>query len=217
MRRPGGAESGRGRRGAGGGWRRALTLIELVVALVIALGLAAVVLPAAAGRLRAAGLGEVASRVEAAVVLACAEAQRRGEVLELVLVEDGGGEGALYVRAVKEDERDEPAWRPGMEEPLAELPGGVKLWAGEGGTRGDGGEEGAGRVLAVVLPDGTVVREVDPLIFEDAEGRRVEVRIGAWTGRVSVGGRRAEQDEGETLDRTPGATSGEAAEEGGGP
>lgn len=164
----------------GGRARRALTLIEVMVALAVMAALAAVVLPAALSRVREAGVGEIGERIGGALVLACVEAQRRGEVLEVVAQGEGSGDLDLWLRpldAAAEGE-EEPRWIG--DEPLATLPAGVRVAAGDG-ARGDRVEA----VVAVVLPDGTV-EAGETLILEDGGGGRLEVRLSRWDGRVTV-------------------------------
>jgi type II secretory pathway pseudopilin PulG len=77
--------------------RRAFTLIEAMLALVLMMCLAGLTVWSFSAALSQRGVSEAGSRIEAAVSMGRAEAQRRGEALELVAVSGQGG-GRLVVR-----------------------------------------------------------------------------------------------------------------------
>lgn len=168
----------------GGRARAALTLIEVMVALAVMAALAAVVLPAALSRVREASVAEVGERLGSALVQACVEAQRRGEVLEVVVLPGRGGEVEVLLRRLEGESDDEQPWIG--DEPLATLPAGVRVMQGgaEGAARG--AEPGGGVVLGIVLPDGTVEAAGAPVVLEDADRRRHEVRVSRWDAKVTV-------------------------------
>lgn len=78
---------------------RGFTLLEAMLALVLMMCLAGLTVWSFSAALSQRGVSEAGSRIEAAVSMGRAEAQRRGEALELVAVSGQGG-GRLVVRPV---------------------------------------------------------------------------------------------------------------------
>lgn len=187
----------------------AFTLLELMVALALAVVLAAVVLPVSLSWLPAAGLDEAPPRIESALALARADAQRRGVVVEIVAIETPGGITEIRARDVAdenaEDEEENHARATGRRDEtiLAELPKGTKLR--RAGSEEEGGlppfeEEiepagavqasGAGPieiVLAIALPDGRIVAEGGgELRVIGGDARWAALGINGWTGAVTA-------------------------------
>jgi prepilin-type N-terminal cleavage/methylation domain-containing protein len=200
------ASGGRRRRGGCARGPGGFTLLEVLIAITLTVALAAVVLPVSVSWLGAAGLDEAAPRLESALSLARADAQRRGVVLEIYAAAAADGTIELRSRelgvertdaddvgvpAVQEGEAEDS----GEETVLAELPLGVLLRrvnpgdlqeAGlddvgvPGGTKGSAGNrdesDEARLVIALALPDGRIV----------AEEQAAELRAVGDDGRWSV-------------------------------
>src|SRR5690349_17281583 len=76
--------------------RRGMTLIEVLAVVAILAVLGALALPAVESRIDSARFDAAGREVEAAVVMARAEAQRRGAVVSLVARGMGNGETGLF-------------------------------------------------------------------------------------------------------------------------
>lgn len=189
---------------------RGFTLIELMVAIGLALLLAGLVLGVSMSRLGEASFEEAKGRVGAALATARAEAQRRGVVMEVVARTGAGGTVGMVMEAAPapggdaekaggsaRDDRmgsgsDDAS--PGRYLEAIELPGGVKIAASakranapagleEDGKSG-GGSESEKVTVAVFLPDGQGAVGARYLIGKD--GRMGEIVLNRWTGTVEV-------------------------------
>lgn len=184
--------------------RRALTILELLIAIVLVASLTALVVPAVLGRVGDFSLDAAARQVEAAFIAARAQAQREGlPVAVMARPEAGGGVGVFIEAMEAPEEPSEDGFAPA--EPLVAawtvLPSRVELTdsAGEGdlgefspaqdGEAGElQGDDGTDRdetapplLVAVVLPDGTASLEGERYL-EGPGGERLRLRVNRWTG-----------------------------------
>jgi type II secretory pathway pseudopilin PulG len=165
------------------------TLLEVLIAITLTVALAAVVLPVSMSWLQVAGLDEAAPRVEAALSLARADAQRRGIVLEVVAATSSDGalelrSRELIVESAGSGDFDESLEPNGISDEtseetlLAELPAGIvlrrvipgELEAEEFGAAGGLAEDTSRAaplaekeedelIIALALPDGRIIAE----------------------------------------------------------
>ena len=200
---------------------RAFTLVELMVALALAVALAAVVVPVSLSWLPAAALDEAPARIESALALARAEAQRRGVVIEVVAVRTDRGITEIRARDLtteeaEDDEASAAADGPLNETLLAELPEGTTLrrvGSEDDGSDAPGLEAGADptpepapleMVLAIALPDGRIVVETgSELRVIGADARWAALAINGWTGVVTARPGASGDRERETQDLPP--------------
>lgn len=155
-RREGLPEKGTGVRQSG------FTLIEVIVALAILVGLGSLVIPAVWSRLSDASGEAVAREIEVAVGLARGEAIRAAEPIRLVLISEPSGEVRLVGRRLEREAA--PALAPDrFVGPVFDVPDAVD----------EGGSPGEDRLLAA-LPRGVRISREPPV----TEG---------W-GEVGVGG-----------------------------
>ncbi|MBX3358757.1 MAG: type II secretion system protein [Phycisphaeraceae bacterium] len=164
----------------GGG--RAFTVIELVIAIALAVGLGAVVVPMTVSRMREAAYREGVERVGTAVMLGRAEAQRRGVIIEVRAGVSGDGSGLISLsevagEAAGSEEAEGPNVGRVIGEPV-ELPSGVTV----GRERDPAGLEAEEIVLTICLPDGRLIPSVESVVLAGAGGRRGRIGINAWTG-----------------------------------
>jgi len=89
--------------------RGAFTLVEVIVVVALITSIAAIVLPSLASRIVSGRAGHAVRAIESAVVLASAQAMRRGEIVELVAERDRD-EWVLYAQepALGGMEEDDP-------------------------------------------------------------------------------------------------------------
>lgn len=179
---------------------RGFTIFELLVVLAITALLAGIVLPIGVSRLAADRFRQTQSQLASAVIIARADAQRRGVMVRLVAVQDERGT-ALWGEDADSGERltgdageEDDAPRRTF---VLELPSGVvfeDLPVGEDESeeepeeadRNGPGEEPEGqlvRVLCVLMPDGHVAPGREVLLV--AGDRAARVQLNMWTGEVT--------------------------------
>lgn len=181
--------------------RRALTILELLIAIVLIASLTALVVPAVLGRVGEFSLDAAARQVEAAFVAARAQSQREGLPVAVVARPEAGGGVGLCLEAMSASAGEEQADAPPALAPAAwtvlptrvtltdsavdgERDGFAPASAGAGAERfGDGGA--AQRLLvAVVLPDGTASAAGERYLAGPG-GERWRLRVNRWTGAAS--------------------------------
>lgn len=136
--------------------RRGFTLLELMVVLAILLALASVAVPALLTSSRASRLPEAQGQIEAAMMMARADAQRQATPVRLMVRERAGSAGEMELVA--------EAVELSAAEPREE--------SAEGATTGGPAKvspERSGSVYA--LPSGVSVREFVPGSHEEIAGR----------------------------------------------
>lgn len=187
--------------------RPAFTLLELLIAIALVAMLAGIVLPVGVSRLAADRFDQAQRQVASAVVIARADAQRRGVIVRLTVRQDERG-------ATLWSEDSEPAGaggpsrgeraRAARSEFVLDLPRGVRFAVApadddepadaeraERRAEGDDSQSefGAGPgggTLCVLLPDGGVLMPRDLLmVFEAGDRREVRIRLNRWTGEAS--------------------------------
>jgi prepilin-type N-terminal cleavage/methylation domain-containing protein len=158
--------------------RRGLTLIEVLAVVAILAVLMAMALPAVENRLEGARFEAAQRGVEAAAVMARAEAMRRGTMVELVAQDVGHGETGLFVEPVAgenagvegtaEFESGAPPMGAGGTLPRA------SSGAGSGPARAGSADTGPGDAAApsVVIGSGVVLTPHAPTGASSAGGVR---------------------------------------------
>ncbi len=213
--------------------RRGFSILELLIVVGVIVALGAVVSASLFGLAAGARFDEAVRRVEAAFVLARADAQREGRALAIVA--DSGPEGVELVLERFEPDSAmaaKPAGPAGGPESrrLVLLPGGVRVTdhlppapgtaaspavpdAEAGADRAEGGRESVR--VCVMLPDGGAWAS-RPMYLVGPGERAAKIGVNRWTGtaRVEVVESREGADPGEEVERPP-ETGNEAREKGG--
>lgn len=183
----------------------AFTLLELLIAIALVALLAGIVLPVGVSRFSADGFAQAQRQLAAAVIIARADAQRRGGIIRLVVRQDAGA-ATLWTEDAEQPSDDGPTSRRSVSTPRREfvldLPSGVRIElappssedessAAETGGEADeeAGDSGAGfargGTVCLLLPDGSVIMPHDLLMVSDsAGGRAVRIRLNRWTGEA---------------------------------
>ena len=174
--------------------RRALTLIEVLAAIAVIVVLSAVAMPLLSGRVAAARFDTAARRVETAVVMARAEAQRRGETMRLVARDSAGGQRLVLAPFGDTGSEESPGEGSVHTETILaeELGSGVRLAQGSATgaeantvlTAGLPQARAPEFLIATFLPDGTVTP--GGVIHLAAGKRTLEVRLNSWTGAATL-------------------------------
>lgn len=197
---------------------RCFTIFELLVVLAITTLLAGIVLPIGLSRLAADRFTQTQSQLASAIIIARADAQRRGVIVRLIAVQDERGT-ALWSEELEDAEpakRDSAGERGAARRSFVlDLPAGTtfeRVPAAEdeeeaGGANGhaDGDEEDGGLepggtararefTLCVLMPDGMVAPGLDVLLIAGEQAARL--RLNMWTGDASFESFRREEEEG---------------------
>ncbi len=187
--------------------RSAFTLLELLIAVALVAMVAGIVLPVGVSRLAADRFDQAQRQLASAVIIARADAQRRGVIVRLTVRQDERG-ATLWSEEAEtvgsgEQRRGERS-RPARSEFVLDLPRGVRfaLMPAEDDQAADAErndrdaerddnepefvEGTGGGTLCVLLPDGSVLMPRDLLMVFDAGDRReARVRLNRWTGEAS--------------------------------
>lgn len=187
--------------------RSAFTLLELLIAIALVAMVAGIVLPVGASRLAADRFDQAQRQVASAVIIARADAQRRGVIVRLTVRQDERGATLWSEEAesagLGEQRRGERP-RPARSEFVLDLPRGVRfaLVPAEDDQTADAerndrdaerddnepefAEGAGGGTLCVLLPDGSVLMPRDLLmVFEAGDRREVRIRLNRWTGEAA--------------------------------
>ncbi|MFZ4573957.1 MAG: prepilin-type N-terminal cleavage/methylation domain-containing protein [Phycisphaerales bacterium] len=202
------------RRGPGGEFARTrsgFTLFEVLVALAILLLLAGLSLPSLTNWSPSFVDGAVTSGLQSAVHSARAVALERGVVVSVKSLDRPDGSSVVFAAWIAAADDEGPAEESRrllmvvergyrVEPPLE--PDAAP--ATEPKRRADEATEEAGpaRVLWNILPDGTV-RAAGPLELHAPGERSGEIKVGAWTGEVTVGPLVRREDGDTPKDDTP--------------
>lgn len=190
--------------------RGAFTLLEILIALAIVVALLALVAQPLARRLGDSRFRETLSQIEAAMMLVRADAQRNGSAIE-VFARDGRAGFQLLGREVDFGQgappEDESSGQGTAHERLVfELPAGFVIGESELSSAprkaesegmapppvpvdeesGAGGDADPAGAVVVFLPDGSAARGTGSGVVTDRAGRRAEMKVNTWTGRVEV-------------------------------
>lgn len=187
--------------------RSAFTLLELLIAIALVAMVAGIVLPVGVSRLAADRFDQAQRQVASAVIIARADAQRRGVIVRLTVRQDERGatlwsEEAESVGLGEQRRGERP--RPARSEFVLDLPRGVRFAivpveddqtadaerndrdAERDDNEPEFAEGAGGGTLCVLLPDGSVLMPRDLLmVFEAGDRREVRVRLNRWTGEAS--------------------------------
>ncbi len=136
--------------------RRGFTLMEVIVVLGIVLALASVIAPVVITWRQASRLESAGSQVEAALIMARADAQRQSAPVRVMARMNGSGEVELVAEAVSLDDRRGRADAGGL------FDGGER--EGDGGSLNPKSASGepAPTTVSCTLPRGVVVRDALP-------------------------------------------------------
>ncbi len=170
--------------------RRALSLLELLLALSLLLAISALVLPVALESLRERAFGANAENVRNQMLLARAHAGASGRPVEIFYEPSPSRIEARYFEVDVADESAsdldrEPEPAPAPIDPIVEswadslLPEGFTISA----AQAEDAPPGPLR-LAIFMPDGSALLS-RPVWLGDAHGRQAKLTINPWTGLSS--------------------------------
>lgn len=190
--------------------RRAFTLVEVLIALVLVGAVLAIAIPASSGLLARGSRTGAAEVLSGAFREARGIAMREGEPLEIVALIESGQRSVLRARSVVADIGQEPRESVEVErtesddidESLGELPNAFTCIDAEAALPAESfddlndepgalafGGEPAEIVLAVVLPSGRVVASDGWRVREEREGADYsfyDALVHGWTGGVTL-------------------------------
>lgn len=215
---------------------RGFTIFELLVVLAITTLLAGIVLPIGLSRLAADRFTQTQSQLASAIIIARADAQRRGVIVRLIAVQDERGT-ALWSEELEDAEpakRDSAGERgaarrsfvldlpagtafervPVVEDDGAGSASGVPPDGDEDGGATESGEESRAQefTLCVLMPDGAVAPGQGVLLVSGE--RAVRVRLNMWTGDATFEPfRREDAEEEADAPPVPGGTGPETGGE----